>query len=229
MSRPRAVILDVDGTLIDSNDAHAHAWVESCAEFGHPVAFEKVRRLIGMGGDKVLPELTGISEEDEIGQQMKKRRGEIFRERYLPRLKAFPEARALLERFTRDGLTLAVATSASRKDMRALLEQAGIADLIDEHTSADDADESKPDPDIVHAALKRAGVAAGEAVMLGDTPYLAGDHPTLADGVLIGVARWLDYHAVAPASRWPRIPARCCWSIRSRRSRRCWTWSRPCR
>ena len=171
MSRPRAVILDVDGTLIDSNDAHAHAWVESCAEFGHPVAFEKVRRLIGMGGDKVLPELTGISEEDEIGQQMKKRRGEIFRERYLPRLKAFPEARALLERFTRDGLTLAVATSASRKDMRALLEQAGIADLIDEHTSADDADESKPDPDIVHAALKRAGVAAGDAVMLGDTPY----------------------------------------------------------
>ncbi len=83
MSRPRAVILDVDGTLIDTNDAHAHAWVDVCHEFGHEVAFGEVRRMIGMGGDRVLPSLTGLEEESETGEKMKERRGEIFRQRYL--------------------------------------------------------------------------------------------------------------------------------------------------
>jgi len=167
----KAVILDVDGTLIDSNDAHAQAWVEACAEAGITVEFGEARRLIGMGGDKVLPRLTGLSEEDEAGKRLKERRGAIFRERHLQRLRPFPCARELLERFRDQGLTLAVATSASKKDLRPLLEQAGIADLIHERTDADDAEESKPAPDIVHAALRSAGVSAEEAIMLGDTPY----------------------------------------------------------
>jgi HAD superfamily hydrolase (TIGR01509 family) len=171
MSRPRAVILDVDGTLIDSNDAHASAWVDACAEAGFSVDFHEARRLIGMGGDKVLPRLTGLTEESDEGKRLTERRGEIFRERYLPTLKPFPGARALLERFREDGLELAVATSASEKDLEPLLKQAGVQDLIDQSTSSDDADESKPDPDIVRAALRRVGVEAGEAVMLGDTPY----------------------------------------------------------
>lgn len=167
----KAVILDVDGTLIDSNDAHARAWVEACGAFGHAVEFGAVRRLIGMGGDKVLPRLTGLSEDDEQGRRLKERRGAIFRERYLPELKPFPQARALLQRFRDQGLTLAVATSSSKKDLRPLLDQAGVADLIDERTDADDAEESKPDPDIVQAALRRAEAAPGDAIMLGDTPY----------------------------------------------------------
>lgn len=168
---PRAAILDIDGTLIDSNDAHARAWVDVGAEFGHEIDFAHVRRLIGMGGDKVLPEVTGIEEDTEEGERIKKRRGEIFRERYLHTLQPFPDARALLERMRDAGLTLAVATSASKEDMGGLLKQAGVADLIEEKTSSSDAEESKPDPDIVEAALKAAGVSAGEAVMLGDTPY----------------------------------------------------------
>jgi HAD superfamily hydrolase (TIGR01509 family) len=171
MSRLRAVILDVDGTLIDSNDAHAHAWVDACGEQGFQVAFGDARRLIGMGGDKVLPRLTGLSEEDERGARLKERRGEIFRERYLTGLSAFPAARDLLERLKSDGLILAVATSASAEDLKPLLERAGIADLIDQRTNSDDAEESKPDPDIVRAALRRAGVPPDESVMLGDTPY----------------------------------------------------------
>jgi HAD superfamily hydrolase (TIGR01509 family) len=171
MTPPRVVILDVDGTLIDSNDAHAHAWVDACGEHGFAVEFAEVRRLIGMGGDKVLPRLTGLEEESERGTRLKERRGEIFRDRYLPRLQPFPCARELLRRFRDDGLQLAVATSASQDDLKPLLKQAGIDDLIDESTSSDDAPESKPDPDIVHAALKRAGVPPGEALMLGDTPY----------------------------------------------------------
>lgn len=171
MPKPRAVLLDVDGTLIDSNDAHARAWVDVCREFGHEVEFAHARRLIGMGGDKVLPELTGITEESDEGEAIKERRGEIFREEYLRTLKPFPHARELLERFRAEGLTLVVATSASKEDMGGLLKQAGIADLMDEKTSSSDAEESKPDPDIVEAALESAGVEPDEALMLGDTPY----------------------------------------------------------
>jgi len=171
MTRPRAVILDVDGTLIDTNDAHAHAWVDVCHEFGFDVAFGEVRRMIGMGGDRVLPTLTGLEEESETGQKMKARRGEIFRERYLPSCQPFPRAREMLERFRDDGMELVVATSASKDDMAALLKAAGVADLMDAKTSSSDADKSKPAPDIVQAALGSAGCAPAEAVMLGDTPY----------------------------------------------------------
>jgi HAD superfamily hydrolase (TIGR01509 family) len=171
MTRPRAVILDVDGTLIDTNDAHAHAWVDVCHEFGHEVAFGQVRRMIGMGGDRVLPRLTGLSEDSEQGELMKERRGKVFRERYLPSCRPFPCARELLQRMRDDGMQLVVATSASKDDMAALLKAAGVDDLIEAKTSSSDADASKPAPDIVEAALDNAGCDASEAVMLGDTPY----------------------------------------------------------
>jgi HAD superfamily hydrolase (TIGR01509 family) len=171
VSRIRAAILDVDGTLIDSNDAHAAAWVDVCREFGHEAEFPHVRRLIGMGGDKVLPELTGVEEDTDEGKKINERRGEIFRERYLDTLQPFPDARALLQRMKASGLALIVASSASKEDLGSLLKRAGVQDLIKEKTSSSDAKESKPDPDIVEAALKSAGVEPHEAVMLGDTPY----------------------------------------------------------
>jgi HAD superfamily hydrolase (TIGR01509 family) len=170
-AKANAVLLDIDGTLIDSNDAHAHAWVDVGREFGHEIDYGHVRRLVGMGGDKVLPQVAGLEEDTDEGQRIKKRRGQIFRERYLPILKAFPGARELLERFRADGYALVVATSASKEDMNALLQQAGIQDLIEEKASSSDAEESKPDPDIVQAALKSADAKPGEAIMLGDTPY----------------------------------------------------------
>jgi HAD superfamily hydrolase (TIGR01509 family) len=171
MTRPRAVLLDVDGTLIDTNDAHAHAWVDTCHEFGHEVAFGEVRRMIGMGGDRVLPRLTGLQEDSEQGELMKERRGKIFRERYLPGCRPFPGARELLQRMQEDGMMLVVATSASKDDMASLLKAANVADLIEAKTSSSDAEQSKPAPDIVEAALANAGCSPAEAVMLGDTPY----------------------------------------------------------
>jgi HAD superfamily hydrolase (TIGR01509 family) len=167
----KAVILDVDGTLIDSNDAHAQAWVDVGKEFGYEITFERVRSLIGMGGDHVLPELTGLEEESEQGKRILDRRGEIFRKRYLPSLAPFPYARELLERIDSDGYRMIVASSASKDDLHGLLEQAGVADLLDGATSSDDAEKSKPAPDIVEAALERAGCAPDEALMIGDTPY----------------------------------------------------------
>jgi phosphoglycolate phosphatase-like HAD superfamily hydrolase len=169
--RYQAILLDIDGTLIDSNDAHAQAWVAVGREFGHDIRFEEVRPLIGMGGDKVLPRLTGLEEDSAEGKRITERRGEIFRERFLPSLRPFPAVRDLLLRMRRDGLRLVAASSASRDDLDPLLEQAGIADLMQEATSSGDADASKPAPDIVQAALGKAGCGPGEAVMLGDTPY----------------------------------------------------------
>ena len=171
MSRRRVAVLDVDGTLIDSNDAHTRAWVEAGRALGRTVDYDEVRRRIGMGGDKVMPQVAGIEEDSPEGERFAELRGEIFRERYLPHLHPFPQARALLERMKSEGWTLVVASSASEDDLSPLLEQAGIRDLIEEKTSSDDAERSKPDPDIVQAALDSADAAPGDAVMLGDTPY----------------------------------------------------------
>jgi phosphoglycolate phosphatase-like HAD superfamily hydrolase len=166
-----AVILDVDGTLVDSNDAHARAWVDAFAEHGIAVAFERVRRAIGMGGDKLMPAVAGLDAESADGKKISQRRGEIFTERYLPTVRPFPRVRELIERFAADGFTLAVASSAQEDELTPLLEIAGVADLISTKTSSDDAENSKPDPDIVQAALKRTECDPGAAVMLGDTPY----------------------------------------------------------
>src|SRR5688572_17155398 len=154
----KAVLLDIDGTLIDSNDAHAQAWVDTGKEFGHDIKYDHVRWLIGMGGDKVLPEVTGLEEESEEGKKILERRGEVFRSKYLPQLKPFDGTRELLEAMSNDGLKLVVATSAGEKDLSALLKQAGIEDLIDKAANSDDAEESKPAPDIVEAAMDRASL-----------------------------------------------------------------------
>jgi HAD superfamily hydrolase (TIGR01509 family) len=169
--RLRAVLLDVDGTLIDSNDAHAEAWKQAGAAFGRSIPFHAARALIGMGGDKVLPRLTGLSKDSPEGKQLAERRTEIFRTCYLPKLKPFKGARQLLERLASSGVKLVVASSAGEDELKELLEQAGISDLITDTTSSHDADESKPAPDIVQIAIERAGVPVEECVMLGDTPY----------------------------------------------------------
>jgi HAD superfamily hydrolase (TIGR01509 family) len=167
----RAVLLDVDGTLVDSNDAHARAWVDAFAEFGRDIAFERIRPLIGKGGDKLMPEVSGIDAESPDGKRIDERRSAIFHERYLPQLKAFPRATELLQRLHADGLTLVVASSAKKTELAPLLAVCGATHLVTARTSSDDAENSKPDGDIVAAALARAKVPASDALMLGDTPY----------------------------------------------------------
>jgi HAD superfamily hydrolase (TIGR01549 family) len=167
----RGVLLDVDGTLIDSNDAHAASWADTFREFGYDIAFERVRPLIGMGGDKLLPQLTGLEHESDRAKQLTARRKEIFNAMYLPHLRAFPGAHELLARLKADDLALIIATSAEKPELNKLLEQAGLEELVDRKTSSSDADHSKPDPDIIEAALERGKLRADDAIMLGDTPY----------------------------------------------------------
>jgi HAD superfamily hydrolase (TIGR01509 family) len=171
MRRIEGVLLDVDGTLVDSNDAHAHAWVKALAEAGVGADFATVRRLIGKGGDKLLPEVLGISADSPRGKAISERRGEIFQTEYLPSLRPFPGAKELLGRMKKEGLRLAVASSAKKKELGGLLHVCGADELVKARTSSDDVDESKPDPDIVHTALHRIDLSPEQVLLLGDTPY----------------------------------------------------------
>jgi phosphoglycolate phosphatase-like HAD superfamily hydrolase len=171
MKNLKAVLLDVDGTLVDSNDAHAQAWLEVFLHNGYPVTFERVRELIGKGGDKLVPEVTQLPGDSHEAKRLSKERGALFKRTYLPALRSFPQAEALLARLHGAGLRLVVASSANDDELTALLEICGALPYVEHKTSADDAQHSKPDPDIVQVALLKAKCAASEALMLGDTPY----------------------------------------------------------
>jgi HAD superfamily hydrolase (TIGR01549 family) len=167
----RGVIFDVDGTLLDSNDAHARAWVDALNEAGIDASYERVRPLIGMGGDKILSTLAGIEENKDDAKRISERRIQILMEEYFPGVRAFAGGRALLERLRRAGLKLAIASSAKKEELDALLDRAGVKDLIDVATSSGDVEKTKPDPDIIEAALKRLALPPDQVLMVGDTPY----------------------------------------------------------
>jgi HAD superfamily hydrolase (TIGR01509 family) len=167
-----AVIFDIDGTLVDSVDLHASAWVEAFQQFGHQVRFEDARRQIGKGGDQLLPVFLSKQEIVNIGDDLEKHRGQIFKERYLSRVTAFPQVRALMQRLLAEGKQLALASSAKQDELAKYKQIAQIEDLIDKETSSDDAEQSKPEPDIFQAALQRLGNLSTEKVLVvGDTPY----------------------------------------------------------
>lgn len=168
----RGVMLDIDGTLLLSNDAHAHAWVAAFAGCGYAVPFARVRPLIGMGGDRVLATLVpGLNDQEGDGKAIASLRQHIFLSQYVHTLAPAPRARELVQRLLREGLRLVVASSAKRGELDALLKAAQVDDLLTEATTSDEADASKPAPDIVRAALDKIGLATDATLMLGDTPY----------------------------------------------------------
>jgi HAD superfamily hydrolase (TIGR01509 family) len=167
----RGVLFDIDGTLVDSNAAHARSWVDTLGEAGYEVPFDVLWPMIGMGGDKVLPSAAGIEIDSEVGKKLSARRWEIFQRDYLPSLSPTPGARDLVQRMKDDGLELIVASSASGNELGALMDAANVRDLFEKTTSSSDAEASKPDPDIVQAAVKKSGMKPDELIMLGDTPY----------------------------------------------------------
>ena len=186
----KAVIFDIDGTLVDSVDLHARAWQEAFREFGREVEFEKVRHQIGKGGDQLMPVFFSEEELERFGEEMEKYRGDLFKREYLSRVESFPQVRQLFERILADGLRIALASSAKEDELKTYKEIARITDLVEEETSSDDADKSKPHPDIFEAALAQLGdVEPGEAIVIGDTPYdaeAAGKAGLRTVGVLCG-------------------------------------------
>lgn len=166
----RAVLFDLDGTLIDSNEAHVAVWEQVFAEAGHPIDAATIRGQIGKGGDQLVPTLLPGTTDDEI-ERLSDRHGELFKADHLDRVQPFPDSRALLERVDNAGKTVVLASSASKAELDHYVDLLDAKALIDAGTSIDDVETSKPAPDIFGTALKKAGVAADEAIAVGDTPW----------------------------------------------------------
>lgn len=168
----KAILFDVDGTLIDSNDLHAAAWVESFKHYGFDIPFETVRSQIGKGGDNLIPSLIPPEKLDGRQEEMEDYRTELFQRCYLPRVVPFPGVRQLFERLVQDEVKIVLASSAKSTELDYHLGIIGAADLVHATTSADDVESSKPDPDIFQAALgKVSPLTAEDVVVVGDTPW----------------------------------------------------------
>jgi HAD superfamily hydrolase (TIGR01549 family) len=185
----KAAIFDIDGTLLDSVDLHALAWQEAMIKFGHNVSFEQARHQIGKGGDKLIPVFLSDDEQRDHGKELEEWRGKHFKNKYLPLVRPFSAVPDLLRRVRDAGLQVAVASSAKKDELGKYLDIAGITDLVHVTTSSDDAEESKPAPDIFEVALKKLGIKGADTVAIGDTPYdaaAAGKAKIATLGVLCG-------------------------------------------
>jgi phosphoglycolate phosphatase-like HAD superfamily hydrolase len=168
---PKAVIFDLDGTLLDSVDLHALAWHEAMLKFGHDVSFEQARSQIGKGGDKLIPEFLSQDAQRDHGKELEEWRGKRFKAEYLPLVRPFSAVPALLRRVRGAGLRVAIGSSAKKDELEKYLDIARIADMVDVKTSSEDAEESKPAPDIFEVVLKKLGLEGRDAVAMGDSPY----------------------------------------------------------
>jgi HAD superfamily hydrolase (TIGR01509 family) len=168
----RAVIFDVDGTLVDSVDLHAEAWHRAFLQFGYQIPIAEIRSQIGKGGDKLMPVFLPREELEKKGKQIEKFRADLFKKEYMPRVRSFPRVRELFEKIRSEGQKIALATSSKKDQLKALKKIAHIEDLVDCESSADDIDSSKPDPDVFHATLDcLQPITPNECIAVGDTPY----------------------------------------------------------
>jgi HAD superfamily hydrolase (TIGR01509 family) len=168
----QAVLFDVDGTLIDSNDLHAAAWRETFLYFGVDLPHDVIRGQIGKGGDNLIPALLPPELVEARKEEIDSFRSDLFKRDYLPRVVPFPGVRELFERLRADGKRIVLASSAKGEEVRFHLGVIGAEDVVEATTSADDVKHSKPDPDIFAAALaKVAPLGPEDVVVIGDSPY----------------------------------------------------------
>lgn len=166
----RAIFFDIDGTLVDSNEAHVDAWCEAFAREGYPFRRSDIHEQVGKGGDNLVPSLLPDAPE-EVRERIDHAHGEIYKRNYLPKVQPFSGARDLLLKAKDAGKTVVLASSASRPEVDHYVRLLDAADIIDGATSKDDVGHSKPCPDIFESAAKTAAVEPREAIVVGDTPY----------------------------------------------------------
>lgn len=140
----KAVIFDVDGTLVDSNDLHVMAWQDAFRGCGKEVAYEELHEQMGKGGDQLMPVFCSREELNEFGKELEQKRTELFTSNYLTHVRPFPKVRELFERIRADGLSIALASSAKEEELERHKKSLRIEDLLETATSADDARKSKP-------------------------------------------------------------------------------------
>ncbi len=170
---PKAVIFDIDGTLLDSVDLHAEAWQEAFRQFGFEIPFDDIRSQIGKGGDQLLPVFLNPEEVKEKGKELEEFRAQLFKDKYLPRVRPFACVRELFEKVKANGQKVALASSAKKDQLETFEHIANINDLVEVRTSSADAKRSKPHPDIFEAALAGLGedVQPLDAIVVGDSPH----------------------------------------------------------
>ena len=167
--QPRTtVVLDIDGTLVDSVYLHVHAWARAFHQVGLTVASHRIHGAIGMGGDRIVTHLAGEAAEQSIGDDVRARHDELF-ESVLGDVRPTRGTDELLQALRDRGLRLVVASSANAETTDALLQAAGAATLVEEVTTGDDVGQSKPHPEPVEQVLEKAG--SGAAFLLGDAPW----------------------------------------------------------
>mgnify|MGYP004499687297 CR=1 FL=1 len=168
----KAVLFDVDGTLVDSNDLHAHAWAEAFRQFGVEVPLAAIYTQIGKGGDNLIPALLPPDVVQQQQAAIEAYRSELFQRDYLPRVVPFAGVRPLFERLAGDGIRILLASSSRQAEVSHMISLLGVEDLVDDFTSKDDVEHSKPCPDIFEAALRKvAPVGADRAIAVGDSPW----------------------------------------------------------
>ena len=168
----RAVIFDVDGTIVDSNELHVDAWDEIFRRYGKQFSREKLRAHIGEGGDQYVPNFLSEGEMRDFGEKLEKERGELYKEKYMSKVRPFPRVRELFERIKRDEKQIAISSSGKTQEIEHYLSLCEIEDLVDTYTTKDDVAHSKPHADVFMAALRKLGnLSPDDAVVVGDSPY----------------------------------------------------------
>lgn len=167
----KAVLCDIDGTLVQSNWLHAEAWQRAFAEMNIVLDRETVRRQIGKGGDELIPVFVPWWKRDAVEEPLKTFREWLFRADFLPQVKPLPKVREFAEDLKRRDIKLTLASSAKKNDLEDYKRIMHLEDLVDDATSADDVARAKPHPDVFSATLKRLGLKARDCIALGDTPY----------------------------------------------------------
>ena len=162
-------ILDIDGTLVDTNYHHALAWHRALHAHGHPVQMWKVHRHIGMGGDQILDALIGAEAAAEQGGEIRDAEAEAYGE-LIGEVEPMEGARELIERLRDEGATVILASSAKQEEVEHYLDLLDARELVDGWTTSADVENTKPAPDLVEAALEKAG-GDDPAVMVGDSVW----------------------------------------------------------
>lgn len=169
MSSPFAVLFDVDGTLVDTNYLHVHAWARAFREENIDVESWRIHRSIGMDGSTLVANLSGDAS-DDVQQRLKDRHSSLYKDG-ADLIVRLPGARELLHHLAEQGVRVVLASSAPEDELAITRKILDSDDVIAAATSSKDVDTAKPDPDIVEVALKRAGVSAEQAVFVGDAVW----------------------------------------------------------
>ena len=167
---PRVAILDVDGTLVDTNYHHAIAWFRAFRRHFLTLQVWRIHRHIGMGGDQLVAALAGDDVEERIGDSIRDAESELYRE-LIGEVQAMEGSRQLIEDMKDAGNAVVLASSAKEWEVQHYLELLEAAELVDAWTTSDDVERTKPEPDLVHAALEKVGGRPENATLIGDTVW----------------------------------------------------------